>query len=158
MLIDEGSADFIGTVQGAGGYLRLAGDAGAGTLTGLGGSVTNFSEIEVQAGATWTLTGHNLVGAGDVLTNLGTLADTGTVVAAGSIMNGITLGGSDLAAVDRLQRLCRRRHVRTRWTRDGRHHQRDAALPVVTTGFTGVNDTIDLTNPDRDQQRRHRRP
>jgi hypothetical protein len=145
VLIDEGSADFIGTVQGAGGYLRLAGDAGAGTLTGLGGSVTNFSEIEVQAGASWTLAGYNLVGAGDVLTNLGFLTDTGTVVAAGSIINGITLGGSDS-----LLSITSAGYVDDVTFGPGGPETvvitNDAALPVVTTGFTGVNDTIDVTS------------
>jgi plastocyanin len=84
-LIAEAGATFIGTVDGAGGTLVLAADAGAGTLTGLGTSFTNFNDVSVASGAAWTLTGVNSIAAGTVLTNNGTLRDAGTLVNGGTI-------------------------------------------------------------------------
>jgi hypothetical protein len=86
-LIDEAQAAFIGTVDGAGGTLQLAADAGAGTLTGLGTNFTNFSNVSINSGATWTLTGGNTIAPGATLTDGGTLIDTGSIS-----------GGIDLAA------------------------------------------------------------
>jgi hypothetical protein len=90
-LIDEAHAVFIGTVDGAGGTLQLAADAGAGTLSGLGSSLTGFSNVSVNGGATWTLTGANTIASGATLVDTGTLIDTGTLVDIGSIGGGINL-------------------------------------------------------------------
>jgi RTX calcium-binding nonapeptide repeat (4 copies) len=78
-LIDEAHAVFIGTVDGAGGTLQLAGSSGAGALTGIGTSFTNFSNVSINSGATWTLTGANTIAAGATLTDDGTLIDTGSI-------------------------------------------------------------------------------
>src|SRR4029077_12975241 len=53
--------------------------------SGLGTSFTNFSTIDVDAGARWTLSGSNTLGAGTTLSNAGTLIYTGTLVNAGTI-------------------------------------------------------------------------
>src|SRR4029077_3756986 len=53
--------------------------------SGLGTSFTNFSTIDVDAGARWTLTGSNTLGAGTTLSDAGTLVYTGTLVNAGTI-------------------------------------------------------------------------
>ncbi|HEX3574235.1 MAG TPA: hypothetical protein VHU42_06515, partial [Rhodopila sp.] len=87
-LIDEAHAVFIGTVDGAGGTLKLAGDGGAGTLTGIGTSFTDFSNVSINSDATWTLTGANTIASGATLTNDGTLTDAGT------ISGGIRLGAA----------------------------------------------------------------
>jgi plastocyanin len=85
-LIVEGGAKFIGTVDGAGGSaLQLAGDAGAGTLSGLGTSFINFANISVNSGASWTLTGANTIASGVSLTNNGTLIDNGILTNDGAM-------------------------------------------------------------------------
>jgi hypothetical protein len=85
-LIDEGSAKFIGTVDGAGGSaLQLAGDAGAGTLSGLGTSFINFAAISVDSEASWTLTGANTIASGVTLIDSGSLTDSGVLINDGAM-------------------------------------------------------------------------
>ena len=59
-LIEEGTGVLDGTVEGGGGRLVLAGDAGAGTIGGIGSTVTGFAKIKVEKGADWTLDGATL--------------------------------------------------------------------------------------------------
>jgi len=60
-LIEEGSGKLTGAVAGGGGTLLLDNNAGDGTLTGLGSTITGFGDIRVAAGANWQLTGTNTV-------------------------------------------------------------------------------------------------
>src|SRR5579862_7852055 len=80
LVLDPGAA-FIGKVDGGGslGVLELASGSSAGTLVGLGTSITNFGSVEVDASAAWTLVGSVTIGAGEALTNDGTLTVAGTL-------------------------------------------------------------------------------
>jgi hypothetical protein len=69
-LIVEAGATFTGLVEGAGGMLELDGLGGAGTLTGFGVQFQEFTNIEIDAGAAWTLEGD---GAGRIY-NPGTIS------------------------------------------------------------------------------------
>jgi hypothetical protein len=91
LIVDPGAV-FGGNVYGgagSGSTLELA-SGGAGTLAGLGSKYTDFSQIIVDAGADWTLTGNNTlpVGitlqAGATLEIAGTLASGATILFAGS--------------------------------------------------------------------------
>jgi hypothetical protein len=88
LVVDPGASFGGGTVQAAASTsntLELATGAGAGTLTGLGSRYIYFSEITVDAGATWTLASDTL-GAGY------TIADNGTLTNTGSLGSAVTLG------------------------------------------------------------------
>jgi hypothetical protein len=91
VLVVEAGGTLDGVAYGGGGTLRLAGNAGAGTLTGLGVDFVDFSEIKVASGATWTLQGANTVASGTTLSNGGTLTVIGSLENAGSIAGGIRL-------------------------------------------------------------------
>jgi fibronectin-binding autotransporter adhesin len=66
LIVDPG-ASFNGNVSGGGGVLELAeGSGGAGTLTGLGGSITNFNTLQFDPQADWTVAG-NTSGLGGVI-------------------------------------------------------------------------------------------
>jgi hypothetical protein len=102
LIVDPG-ARFAGTVDGGGsGVLELAG-GGTGTLAGLGSRYLGFSDIGVDAGASWTLTGTNTLAAGVTLDSGGTvtLAAGATLEVAGSVAAGATiaLGGSGASLV-----------------------------------------------------------
>lgn len=59
-----------------------------GTVSGLSGRYTNFGQIEVDAGASWLVTGSPTLAAGITLTNSGELAvSNGALSVAGSIYN-----------------------------------------------------------------------
>ncbi|HTJ63458.1 MAG TPA: hypothetical protein VL899_06575 [Alphaproteobacteria bacterium] len=81
-------AAFTGIVTGAGGSntMELAvGGGTTGTVTGLGVSFTNFGQIKVDSGATWTITGaNNTVATGVTLTNRGSLLNAGSVAVQGA--------------------------------------------------------------------------
>ena len=73
-VIDNPGAVFIGSVQGASGgttVMELTSAAGAGTISGFGTSVTNFTSLVFDAGARWTVAGNASA------TGLGTLGITG---------------------------------------------------------------------------------
>jgi hypothetical protein len=72
-LVVEGGAAVIGEVVGAGGLLELGGDGLAGTIGYLGSEVTGFQTYLIDASASWTLTGGNVITSGDRLTNAGSL-------------------------------------------------------------------------------------
>jgi hypothetical protein len=73
-VIDDPGAVFIGKISGGGGVLELASAAGAGTISGLGGTVTNFTSLVFDTGAQWTVGGNDLAGG------LGTLGIGGFTV------------------------------------------------------------------------------
>ena len=94
-LVVEAGGVFLGAVFGGGGTLELA--AGAGALTGLGGALTNFMSIDVDAGGQWALSGTGAERAA------WSIAATGTVVAiAGAplTMNGALTNDGELDADD----------------------------------------------------------
>jgi hypothetical protein len=70
-LIADPGAVFTGNVNGGGGVLELASAASTGTLSGLGTGITNFSALQFDAGAAWTVSGN------DSASGLGTIAITG---------------------------------------------------------------------------------
>ncbi|MDR3537185.1 MAG: hypothetical protein P4L71_11860, partial [Acetobacteraceae bacterium] len=73
-LIDNPGAVFIGAIYGGAGgraVLELASAASAGTITGLGTSVTNFTSLAFDTGAHWTVAGN------DAANGLGTMAISG---------------------------------------------------------------------------------
>ncbi len=64
------------------GFTALELTTGAGSLTGLGIALTGFSEITLDAGANWTLTGSNTLPNGTTIDGTGVLTNTGTLMAA----------------------------------------------------------------------------
>ena len=85
-LIADPGAVFTGNVEGGGGVLELASAASAGTLSGFGTSITNFSTLQFDAGAAWTVSGI------DSASGLGTIAITG-------FTNGDTIDLSGFVAI-----------------------------------------------------------
>ena len=75
-LIEEGSGVLVGGVSLVGGTLELAGDAGAGTFTGIGSQV-QVNVVQIDTGASWTFTGANTFNVGG-LVNYGTFINRGT--------------------------------------------------------------------------------
>jgi len=57
VLVVEAGSKLVGSAVGGGGTLALAGDAGAGTLSGLGTVITNFTTIQFDSDAQWLLGG-----------------------------------------------------------------------------------------------------
>jgi Hint domain len=83
VIVDPG-ATFIGKVDGYSeignpnvSVLELASGASAGTLSGLGSQFINFTQITIDAGATWTVSGS--IAAGYTVTDAGTLTNTGSL-------------------------------------------------------------------------------
>ena len=70
-LIADPGAVFTGNVEGGGGVLELASAASAGTLSGFGTGITNFSTLQFDSGAEWTVSGN------DSASGLGTIGITG---------------------------------------------------------------------------------
>jgi hypothetical protein len=56
-LIEEGSGTLLGSVAGGGGTLELGAGAGAGTIDGIGTSITNFAALDFDTSARWTVGG-----------------------------------------------------------------------------------------------------
>ena len=66
-LIEEGSGTLLGSVAGGRGTLELGAGAGAGTIGGLGTSITNFAALVFDTGARWTVGGtYSATGLGGV--------------------------------------------------------------------------------------------
>lgn len=78
-LREEASGVLIGGVQGGGGKLDLEAAAGAGVIAGVGGSITGFARITVEAGAGWTFSGPSTLAAGVTLDELSAIAIDGTL-------------------------------------------------------------------------------
>jgi fibronectin-binding autotransporter adhesin len=94
-LIADPGAVFTGNVNGGGGVLELASAASAGTLSGFGTSITNFSALQFDAGAAWTVSGT------DSASGLGTIAITGlangdTIDLTGFLASGDTFANNTL--------------------------------------------------------------
>ena len=73
-LIDNPGAVFVGSILGGTGVLELASAASAGTIAGLGSTVTNFTSLVFDTGAQWTVAGN------DSANGLGTLAISGFTI------------------------------------------------------------------------------
>jgi hypothetical protein len=86
-LIEEASGVLGGQVIGDGGTLELAAGMGAGTITGLGGTIGGFGLIEVDAGAGWRFTKSG-VGTGTTLTNASAIIIAGQFGNGGSMILG----------------------------------------------------------------------
>ncbi|MGC2415687.1 MAG: hypothetical protein WA459_23690, partial [Stellaceae bacterium] len=101
-LVVEPGAVFTGIVIGgtAGDTLELGSAASIGTLSRLGTKYLGFSNVTVDTGARWVLSGGNTIGAGATLSTVGTLTDRGTLVDAGMVIgNGrliVVSGGSEV--------------------------------------------------------------
>ena len=131
-LIIYPTATFVGTVNGgdtpgstATSTLELASSSGAGVLTGLGSEYIDFTQITVDTGANWSLTGSNTIGTGVTLDGPGaiTLAAGATLDIAGTVASGETIvfGGAGATLVV----------------------ESTASMAGAVTGF-GSNDVIDL--------------
>jgi hypothetical protein len=93
-VIAEAGSTFIGTIEGGGGTLALAG-GGTGTITNLGsgGTLTgaveaeflDFGSVVVEAGGAWTLTGSNTLDADAVVVDRGTLINRGALTVSGTL-------------------------------------------------------------------------
>jgi hypothetical protein len=74
-LIDDPGAVFTGTVNGdSTAVLELASASGAGTIAGLGDTVTNFTSLVFDTGSQWTVVGN------DAASGLGTLGISGFTI------------------------------------------------------------------------------
>ena len=97
LIVDPG-ATFGGTVVGGSGpnTLELASAASAGTLNGIGSSFAGFGAVVVDAGAVWTLTGTNSIGAGGTLTDGGKVVGNISLAAGAYLLNQVAgyLGGT----------------------------------------------------------------
>jgi hypothetical protein len=136
-------AVLVGAVKdtGSGGALALQKATAAGTLSGLGASITGFTTITEQAGAIWTLAGNATVASGTTLTAHGSLAVTGALSGGGVVAigpNGVLSVGGTVAAGGSLVFLA------------GGHETANFAKPTsvgdVISGFTLSSDAIDLQN------------
>ncbi len=119
LIIDPGAV-FNGLVDGGNtvgstilSTLELASGASTGTLSGLGTKYIDFGRITIDSGASWVLTGNNVLAAGVSIANSGSLLIAGTLnnakvlngpisLASGGIFTNQSAGtivGSGLAAV-----------------------------------------------------------
>jgi Hint domain len=91
LLVDDPGAVFNGivsgsTTSGATNTLELAA-GGAGVISGLGTSFTNFGTVNIDSTATWTMSGTNTLASGSTLNNSGTLTLSGTLTDSGGVAN-----------------------------------------------------------------------
>ena len=105
LLVVDPGASFTGTVNGGnapGGAavsaLELASGASYGTLSGLGTQFINFSNVTIDAGATWTLTAETL-GAGYTIYDSGTLTNTGSLGSTVTLTGGGVLANAASATI-----------------------------------------------------------
>jgi hypothetical protein len=92
VLIQQGTGVLGGSVSGGGGTLVLAGDAGQGTIGGIGSAILGFSAVRVDAGATWNLSGANTIVAGSLFANKGTIGTTGVLTNHGTLTSSGVIG------------------------------------------------------------------
>ena len=97
-LIIDPDAVFTGTVSGGNtlgsatiSTLELASGSSTGTLSGLGTKYLDFTEITIDAGATWTLPSSSPIGAGQTLIDSGTIAGP-LILAGGADLTNATSG------------------------------------------------------------------
>jgi Hint domain len=90
VIIDPGGT-FGSEVWGGSGRLELASGTSAGTLSGLGSQFYYFSQVTLDAGASWTLASTNTIAVGTTFTGAGTLTDAGTLTNQGSLGSPVTL-------------------------------------------------------------------
>ena len=99
LILDAGES-VVGKLTGTSGTtLELAGGTGTGRLSGLGGSISGFTKLVVDAGAAWSLTGNNTVASGAALTIAGTFVDAGTLADVGSISGPVTVANGATLSV-----------------------------------------------------------
>ena len=86
LLVDVPGAVFVGAVNGGNtigakylSTLELASAASTGTLTGLGSQFVNFAQVNLDSGASWSMTGQNSLAAGAYLTDNAMVLDVGGV-------------------------------------------------------------------------------
>ena len=94
-LIDDPGALFIGAIYGGSGgtaVLELASGSSAGTITGLGSSVTNFTSLVFDSGADWTVSGN------DAANGLGALGISGFSVGDTIDLNGFVAANRTFAS------------------------------------------------------------
>ena len=114
--------------------LQLASAASSGTISALGTQFINFANTEIDAGASWALSGSNTIAAGASLTNLGTLTllnasftsagsvtNNGTIIIDPSVMTVASLLGTG-------------------------HVEIDADSTLITTGTVSAGQTIVFTS------------
>ncbi|APG31136.1 Hemagglutinin-related protein [Granulibacter bethesdensis CGDNIH4] len=100
-------AQFTGLVMGgttAQNTLSLLSSSNAGVISGIGTSYTNFQNITVGSGASWSLSGSNSIAANYTVTNSGLLTNAGVFNNSGTINNttvgtlsgGVTLSNNGL--------------------------------------------------------------
>ena len=131
LIIDPGAV-FYGAVNGANAFgstavstLELASGASGGTLSALGTQFTDFAQVTVDFGATWTLTGSNTNPSGAALTSSGTLIVASSLSNSGTIAGVVTLAtGASLSNLTRRRDEARLRcqHLQRQCWRHG--HQR----------------------------------
>jgi fibronectin-binding autotransporter adhesin len=95
LVVAEAGSTFIGTINGGGGDMFLAG-GGTGTISNLGdgGTLTGavdadfyrFGLLGIETGGTWTLTGPNTLNAADILLDEGTLINSGPLNLSGRVV------------------------------------------------------------------------
>jgi len=106
LVVDPGAV-FIGKVVGGTGFIELASATSAGTLSGFDGtSITNFSTLEFDAGAKWTVSGNATgLGGGALSSIMGFTANdtidvTGFAAATSAVStNQLVLTGGDGTSV-----------------------------------------------------------
>ena len=90
-VIFDAGAIFRGTVAGGGGNNTLelaAGTSAVGTLADFGSQFAGFGTIDVDAGASWKIDNTNTFGSGVLVTDAGTLTNTGTIAITVTVASG----------------------------------------------------------------------
>jgi hypothetical protein len=101
VLVEEGTGMLIGDVSAvAGDTLILGAAAGAGTIGGIGGTITGFTKIEVAAGAGWHLTGGNTIVSGQTLTTASGISEDGRLTNSGVVSAGAIVELEDDSVLD----------------------------------------------------------
>lgn len=97
-IVDGGNTAGSPTVS----TLELRSSASTGTISGVGTNFVNFSDVRINSGANWVMTGGNTIVAGQSLTNAGTLlldsATLGTTMLLGT--GALTIGDASVLTVN----------------------------------------------------------